>query len=509
MKKIIIILFVGIIILSTGCGKFLDVNHDPNRLEPDQVTVDLVFPAAVENNASILGSYGLMLGEIWSQHWTSADNAPQYQGEDSYQVTSGDYNYDIGLWRGLYAGCLMDYQKVTTDALADSNWTYYLMATVMQAYTFQVLDDFFDQIPVKEALKGNVPHYDTGDSVYTELIRRINYALAQDLNAETCMKVGKDDLIFGGDMVSWIKFANTLKLKMYLREIYVNPNVINDIQKMYTDGDLFLTTDAKFDDFVDESGRDNYMYSMEFRGGNINMRASKTLLDYLIGKSDGRYKFIYKPANKAGDFLGMYQGDFRNVYSYPGNKDPDLSSPRIISTMPFYFMSAAESYFLQAEACMRLANGNDADLYKAGVLADVSRLEQTFLTVDTSLRAIDTTVIFNYANYSDATTDEDKLELIITQKWIALANIGGWETFFEHNRTGYPRESSVKPADDAFNSQYVKGQWIPSVTGALPPPNYFPRRLIYTSSEQSKNQYTPTVEPLSARVWWDVKTYTY
>ncbi|MBN2891957.1 MAG: SusD/RagB family nutrient-binding outer membrane lipoprotein [Bacteroidales bacterium] len=512
MKKLIILIFVTAVIFSVSCKKFLDVNHDPNNLEPEYVSVDLVFPAAVENSASIIGSYGLMVGEIWSQHWTSDANAPQYQSEDSYQVTAGDYNYDIGLWSSLYAGALKDYEFIREKCLVDSNWTYYLMATTMQCYTFQLLADFFDQIPVTEALKGvDNPIYNSGQEVYDILNERLNFALAQNLDAATCLVPGKDDLVFQGEMGNWIAFANTLKLKMFLRQVYVSGNhAVDSISALVNSGVDFITIDATFTDFVDESGRDNYMYAMEFRGGNMNMRASKTLLDFLVEKGDNRYEYIFKPANSAGDYNGMYQGDYRNEYSYVGDDSPDLSSPRIISSMPMYFMSASESYFLQAEAALRIGSGMDSMYYTLGILADINRLESTFMPTDANLDNIDVDTILNfYAQYDISASFESKLEKIIVQKWVALANIGGFETFFEHNRTGYPRESSLSPSESNFATDYVKGSWIVSLTGVLSPPVRYPKRLIYTSNEQSKNINTPAVEPLNSPIWWDQKEYPY
>lgn len=510
MKNKILLSIIIIFFAATGCEKFLDVNHDPNNLEPEYVSVDLVLPAALENNASILGSYGLVLGEIWAQHWTSDANAPQFQNEDSYQITAGDYNYDLGIWRGLYAGALKDYEFIKEKSLVDSNWNFYFVATVMQAYTYHVLVDLFDQIPVSEALVGNIPKFEAGQEVYDTLIARIDYAMAQNFDAETNMELGDADLILDGSITTWIAFANTLKLKMYLRQVYVNPDVVqNNIQPLLDNG-VFLTTDVKFDDFSDEVGRDNYMYAYEFRSGNTNIRASKTLLDYLDDENDDRLPFIYKPTS-SGALAGMYQGDYRNEYSYPGVSSPDVSSPRVTATMPFYFMSLAEVNFLLAEAYLLVGNVAQAQTYyEAAIIADVNRLNSTFLSTDDELEEIDPEDIYTgYADFTDATTDEEMLELIIVQKWIALANIGGLEMFFEHNRTGYPRESAVVLGDDNFFDDYIVGQWTPSVTGVLTGNIIYPKRLLFPSTEQNKNPNTPTVVPLNTPVWWDVKEYTY
>lgn len=512
MKKLLAIILTSVLIFS-GCAEFLDVNQSPNNLDVESATEKLVFPAAVENTAAVIGTYVLFLGEFWSHHWTSAPQAPSYQTEDSYQVSAGEYDYDLGTWRNIYTGALMDYEVVRKKALEKKNWTYYLMATVMQCYVYHILADLWDNIPLSDALKSKPPKYDKGPQVYDTLIARIDFALSRDLTASTCEKPGNVDLVFGGDMNKWIAFANTLKLKIYLRQIYARPQVINQIQALINSGAQFLTySDAAVTYFIDQSGKDNYVYAREWRGGNINIRASKTLLEYLKAKNDERYKFIFTPTS-SGSYQGMYQGDFRNQISYPDNQKPSLSSPRITPTMPFYFMSQAEANFLLSEAYLRLGDKvNSRKFYNDAVAADVNRLKNLFGSQVTGV-TLDTANIVGpgkYAFFNVNFTDEQLLELIIVQKWIALANIGGHEAFFEHNRTKYPREYGK--IDDNFLQNYNTyiGYFHVSVTGVLPDDSPYPRRLIYPSIEQNKNSANvPAIKQLYEPVWWDVRQHPY
>ena len=504
MKKIFFITIVILLTVGYGCHKFLDVNHDPNN--PETSTVQLVFPAAVTETMSTFGSYGLMLGNIWAQYWTSDANAPQYQNEDSYNVTAGDYNYDIGLWRGTYAGSLMDYEWVRKTARQDSNWTYYLMATVMQSYTYFKLACLWENIPMSEALQKYNPHYDNGQDVFDSLIVRIDEALSKDLEAMTCETPEDDDLIFNGDMNKWVQFANTLKLQIYLREADARPTVAQQgIKDMFDNGAEFLSEDVTYDIFSDESGRDNPMYGMEFRGGNMNMRASKTLLHFLDTLKDYRYEFIYKPTSD-GDYAGIYQGDFRNVYTAPNEQDPKFSSPRITPTMPFYFYTKAQIDLMLAEVNVRYGFGSDAyTLYYDAISDDVNRLNSIFSDEISNgeLTALIADTIKSRYYFPTTGSKEQKIEAIIVQKWICLANIDGLEAFFEHNRTGYPRECPYKVSDEAFKDNYVPGQWTVSVTGVLAPPHEFPKRLVYSSTEQARNPYTPAPVALNVPQWWD------
>lgn len=507
MKKSIKYIAIVLILFSFGCTKFLDVNHDPNN--PEDVNVELIFPAAVTSTASVLGSYGLMLGQIWSQHWTSDANAPSYQNEDSYAVNAGDYNYDIGIWRGLYAGALMDYEQVRNKAMADSNWTYYLMGTLMQCYTYHVLADLFEDIPISEALQLEPPHYELGTDVYDTLIARIDYAMSKDLTADGNQKPGNDDLLFAGNMDDWIAFGNTLKLKMYLRQADARPEIAQaGITELYNSGATFLDKDIVYDYFTDELDRDNFMHAMEFRGGSTNIRASKTLLDYLDEKGDPRIDYIYVAPASGHD--GYFQGDFRNVYSHPDDAEPSVSVPRVTPLMPFYFFTKAEILFMQAEIALRgWGEGDPKELYENAIKADIDRLHTIFSTeisdgdlTQISEDNISDMLTVDYVFPINGTFD-DKLEAIIVQKWIAMANIQGLEAFFEHNRTGYPTECLTLISDENFESDYKVGQFMIAVNGVLSAPIYFPKRLLFSSTEQNRNPHTPEVKSLNKPIWWD------
>lgn len=509
MKKIKIIALMLLVTLSFGCKEFLDVNHDPNSTETS--SVEFVFPAGVESASSVLGGSWTILGAIWSQHWTSEPNAPSFQGEDKYAVQAGDYSYDLRGWESLYTGPLMDFEWVKKDALENENWSYYLMATTMQCYVYQVMADFFEDIPLSEALQEEHAKFDEGEAIYDTLIARLDFALSKDLDAETCLNPGASDLVFGGSMNDWVAFANTLKLKIYIRQIYARPDVANaGIAEMFNDGATFLTSDAKFDAFADESGRDNYLYaSIGARGGQIFAAASNTFLSLLHQESDPRLPYIFTEGtggtgslSSHGNYRGVLQGDINNTYSYE-TEATEYSHPIVDPLQPVYFISAVESYFLQAEVALRYGLGDAEALYKAAIDADFARKG-----VDEEDG--DPEDVYGSGKYGEFTgTDEEKLETIIVQKWIALANSQAFETFFEHNRTGYPRESTTHPSEDDFDNDYIAGQFTVSVTGVLTPPVLYPKRLLLPSSEESKNPLFPGRKNLNVPVWWDVREYPY
>ncbi|MFO8086253.1 MAG: SusD/RagB family nutrient-binding outer membrane lipoprotein [Bacteroidales bacterium] len=246
--SIIASLIVG---LFASCEKdFLDVNDDPNNAT--EATAGQVLPAATASMAGVVGGNYALVGGIWSQYWTQANASNQYKNFASFNVSPDDL--DRFAWEELYSGALNDFKAVKKKATETEDWSYYLMATVSEAYTYQILVDLYDQIPYSEALQGadNLnPAFDDGDIVYESLISRIDAALDKDLTASTVTNPGSKDFIFNGDLDQWIRFANTLKLKMFLRQRYANPQIAEDgITDMINNGAEFLTTDAAMDVFV-------------------------------------------------------------------------------------------------------------------------------------------------------------------------------------------------------------------------------------------------------------------
>jgi hypothetical protein len=401
--------------------------------------------------------------------------ANQFKDIDNYSITTSDYNF---IWDGMYDG-LGDIRNVKRKALAEGNWKYYLIATTLEVQASQVLTDMYGSVPYKEANNKEIlaPHFDTGEEIYGYMIEDLNDALAKDLSTSTGSIPGTDDLIFGGNMTNWTKFANTLKLKIYMRQTTSSRATIANagIQQMLTDGVQFLDTDASMTQFSDAVNQSNPLYEYVIRKLNVatNLRMSKTLSSFLADNSDGRKSKYYGSGN------ALNQGDYNSSSS-------NIATVTLSATTPVLLMSKEESLFLQAEAAERYSSGVGAKaLYDAAVAANFSRY---------SLSA--TSLLAGSYAYPTAGTFDQKLEVIITQKWIASFPGNGFEAFFEKNRTGYPRTSSVPQTDGG----YVSGQFAYSVTGTTG--GLFPQRIVYPLSERNANSNAIPLVPLTTPIWW-------
>ncbi len=378
----------------------------------------------------------------------------------------------------MYDG-LGDIRNVQRKALAEGNWKYYLIATTLEVQASQVLTDMYGSIPYKEANNKAIlaPHFDTGEDIYGYMIDDLNDALSKDLSTSTGSIPGNDDLIFGGDMTNWTKFANTLKLKIYMRQTNSSRASIADagIQQLITDGVQFLDVDAGMTQFEDAVNQSNPLYEYIVRKLNVatNLRMSRTLSSYLADNSDPRKGFYYGAGN------ALNQGDFNSSAA-------NIATVTLSATTPVFLMSKEESLFLQAEAMERYNSGTGAKaLYDAAVTANFARY---------SLNA-SSLLAGNYA-YPTGTFDQ-KLEAIITQKWAASFPGNGFEAFFEKNRTGYPLTSAVPQTD----SGYISGQFAYSVTGTTG--GLFPKRIVYPLSERNANVNALPLVPTTTPVWWE------
>jgi hypothetical protein len=484
----------------TSCKKQLDINTNPDVPSLEQGTPELVFPAGVASAAGRIGGDLAIIGGIWSQFYTQNTTSSQYRNVDAFNMSKNDFGSTLSSspWAELYSGALNDFQFVINKSNQNQNWNYLLMATVMKAYAMQVLVDIYDKIPYTEAFQGAnnlAPKFDDGYTVYKGLLAELDTALSKNFDASTNTVPGETDFIFPGALSSWaidpwIQFANTLKLKMYMRMVYAKPQEAEaGIKKLYTEGANFLDQDATMDVFEDAPDKSNPLYEFNFRKLNTteNLKASVTFLSWLQENDDPRIDDYFEfETGSTSNYLGINQGDYENI-------DPAFnkaSRARVLATDPVDFISLAESHFLQAEALERFYGGAGAKAqYDAGVTAAFDRYGED---------ASDFIAPGGPYVYPSAGTFEQKLEAIITQKWASMPGSHALEAFFERNRTNYPRTSPVYSTDAA----YVPGQFVypkKGVTNGL-----FAKRLIWPDVEVSKNPNAPAQEPVTKEVWWDV-----
>ncbi|MGV3587956.1 MAG: SusD/RagB family nutrient-binding outer membrane lipoprotein [Adhaeribacter sp.] len=492
MKRYKFLASVLLVLFSfTACEKdLLDINDSPNNLP--NAEPNLLLPSGIMWSAAKIGGDLQLFGSLWSQHYTQNNNSSQYRTIEQYNVTAADYN---GIWTNMWAGGLKDLQVIQQKATTSNSWQYYIAARVMAAFDYHVLNDMYGAIPISEGLSLET----TEDPIFVEnkeanaiIIKMLDDAIAKQAEAKTLPSMGTADYVFQGNTDNWVKFAKSLKLKILMRDFAANQAAI---EALVTENDL-LTVDAKVDVFTDAENKSNPLFEQNNRKLNtsINLRASNTLLKYLQANNDPRVEVFFLPTDAhVGNptlprFSGLEQGNYLVSPTIP---NVNTSGARLAATDAVYFMSAAEVSFLKAEFFVRKSAPDAAAAktsYDDAVTKAFSRWGQNAAT----FIAAGGKYAFNTAG-----TAEQMLEQIITQKWVAATRSQAWDSFFDQNRTGYPRISAVATTDPS----YVPGQYTVSPNSILPA-GQIPRRLPYPKISRDYNANTPAPEALNTKMWW-------
>ncbi len=480
MKRTIKYYLAGLAIAALilpGCKKFLDVNENPNATE--KAGEAQILPAVQANAAYVTGQYYQVFGGMWAQYWTQSQTSNQYKTIDSYASTASDFNT---MWSLMYAGGLSDTDSLISKRFVKKTANYAAIGYAMRAYIFQLLTDAFGDIPLKEALKGDKnlsPTYDTQkevyDSIFVWLDRSISLA-----DPDSDFTPGTDDLMGGGDMEFWIQFANTLKLRAYMRLSEVDaPRAQAGIAAMYAAGAEFLSGDARVE-YNTAGGNQNPLYAEMVGLSRVqNIRASSTAVDKFKANADPRLTKFYTLVS--GVVQSTRQGSFdtTNTLRALSRPSPLLGGDArtdASASAPVKLISEAESYFLQAEAAARTwGTGNAQALYEAGIRASFLAYGLTTANANTYIAG---------AGKWPGGGIPAQVKAIITQKYFAMCGNQNFEAWSEYRRTGYP---------DFLLDSYA----------SVLPAGVKPARFLYPQTEQTRNRNFPGNKKIDEKVWWD------
>ncbi|MBF0694978.1 MAG: SusD/RagB family nutrient-binding outer membrane lipoprotein [Flavobacterium sp.] len=504
MKNIFKIVLFSSLMFFTSCEDELDINTDPNS--PPEVNRGLVLASAQASLITVVGGDLMNLGGFYAQYHTQAPSASQYENIDQYNLNTG---YADRLWTELYAGCLNDLKYVIDESNADGDTGTALMGITLRAYTFQLLVDVFDDVPFTEALQGSgniSPQVTSGEEIYSALLGEIDAALAAYEANPSPSEVGTQDAIFQANMNHWIRFANTLKLKMYMRMSYTsmaNPAAVNALIAENN----FLTTDASFAIFGTSLNQRHPFYEVQIATtglGDVNNIASSSIHEFYTQNGDPRLTAAFR-RNLAGSYASLPQGAGAEL---AGVQARNYSRPNIGPQTPVYLMTVAESNFLQAEALIRYAGGAGAkEKYDAGVIASFTTYKSDFGfqnadgTVNTAsgpALAQPFIAAGGAYEYTDAGSVEANVRQVMIQKWAALTYINNIEAYIETTRTKFPEVV----AEGTEN--YEEGNRIPSrisIFAGLAVPSI----MFYPEDEVNRNPNITQRASLTEKVWWDQK----
>jgi hypothetical protein len=539
----------------SSCKKSLfDINKNPNQATDSTVSYDVILPAALNTTGAVVGtSFGFL--QNWLGYWARSGTYAPNVTEETYQITT---TFGNGIWNGLYDNAY-DYQIMQIKAAKAGATFYEGIARIMKAHNFQMLVDVYGNVPYFGALKGNAnttPQYDAGAEIYADLLKQIDTAIVSIAEATNTANKGirENDIMFGTNLwaqgsltndqyleaqkMRWMKFANTLKLRLLIH--LMNGGVNTPEQIAAIPGVSLAAEFTKMTALEYPAGSGT---KVGFMGSGLNAEVNPGY------KSDKPNPFfttfkttttgaqaannVYYRANKWGIEYYIYNGDPRRTRFYEAgsngltgveyglppvteNASSNLAGigPGLYksSTAAQTIMTAAESFMLQAEARIRghLTTGATASsLLTSGIT-------ESFTYVGATGAA---SYISGNAGYADVDINAAPLGpnlpggglfTIISQKWFALNGFNTLEVWTDYRRVNMKNTAGVDVGHFIYGEAvgYDPGPPI-SVSPQLPPSvTQIPIRLLYPQAEYNYNPANVgaqgSINQFTSRVFWDL-----
>jgi hypothetical protein len=458
--------------------------------------------------------------DIFSGFMMTADAG--FNPNNHTYALNGGWNtapFDLG-----FGTIMADWVQVKSRVSATSQ-DFLAIANILKVEGMHRVTDVYGPMPYTQVGKGGLTTpYDSQETIYTTFFTELDFAI------KTLTQYGKDhpgvtspfkayDLVYGGDYKEWIKFANSLKLRLAIRISMVNPTLAKtEAEAAVSDPGGLLT--ANTDNAYVKAGNGvtytNPIWSVCYEYHDTNMSAPMEC--YLKGYNDPRLTAYFDPNPDTLSLKGtnVFHGIRSGIQIDNSNQYAPASTLNVVPTSPIRFMAASEVAFLRAEGALRGWNmgGTAQSFYETGInlsfeqnnvaignyLSDATSTEAPFTdivrsgnNVPAGSPSLSTVTI----KWNEADSYQRKLERIITQKWLSLWPDGD-EAWAEQRRTNYPVLMPVV----INNSQGTIDTKI------------MIRRLPFSQKEYATNnaEVTKAIGLLGGpdnggtRLWWDLAT---
>jgi hypothetical protein len=469
-----------ILFSASGCGDFLDINTDPNN--PLDSRLDQVLPTVQTVIFEALGNGPGGMSDLTSQY---VHHTVQ-RGPTNFYFFAGNEFSISNAWPNLYSGALADLNVMIDKATKRSSWTYLGIAQTLKAYTYSMMIDMWGKAAYTEfgqGAKNPFAKFDNGDLVYSEALKLLAEA-AVNLEKAAVEKPAADDLIYGGSSEKWLKLTNSLQLKLYNQVRLTSLYDATAVEALLTKPNLAAVADGFKLLYGTTNNPENRhpLFKQDYADNNANyidpyfyliMTGDGTYNDVLEDIEDPRIPYYFynqlagdapqNPATTAkfGDFLSIWFASYNidpnegfdqaqsqtlvGLYPCGGAYDDGKGVTGGVAAKQNPGLSGAgyqrlytyfSHLFTRAElALTKGASGDPRELFKQGMEAAFGEVNEL---APNDIPDADRDAYINevLAKYDDA-DNAGKLELIITEKWIA--SFGSTiDAYTDYRRTGYP-----------------------------------------------------------------------
>jgi hypothetical protein len=355
-----------------------------------------------------------------------------YYGESQYNFL--DRSLPDAMWQSLYRDALLDFKEAKRLADLDVTITpevasnQKMINDILEVYAYHVLVDLNGNVPYSEALQGREnpsPAYDDAATIYSDLINRLTADVAALDNAYG--SYGDADVMYNGDVDSWILFANSLQLRLAMRLADVNPSLSKSVaEAAITRGVFTDQSQSAVQVYYGLTPHVNSIYSNIIEQGRRDFVAANTIVDTMNAVNDPRRPYFFSTID--GEFIGGLFG-YSNVFEQCSS----FSARMLEADFPATLMDYVEVEFLLAEAAARgydVGSGSAESHYNEAVT-------QSILAWGGDLAEAATYLAQPEIGYLTGSTAGDFRKKIGFQKWIALYN-RGLEAWAEWRRFDTP-----------------------------------------------------------------------
>ena len=537
MKRWRTYLFAGCcaVVLGACTGNFRDLNDDKSGITDKELEADdngLGYRLGIVQQG-VYFNYDYGKGKNWPFQMIQNLNADMFSGymHDPKPLQGGSHNSDYNLqdgwngsmWQFTYSYIMPEIYRLEQTA-PEQKPAFYAIAKILKVLVMHRVTDYYGPVIYSHfGDRGNEYVPDSQEEVYGRFFDDLD-------EAETILtgavrergvseEFGKFDLLLDGSYVSWIRLAASLRMRLAVRVACVLPERAAAEFRKSLEGSYGVIETNPANAAVSTSG--TYTNPL----GEINRNWNEAVMNasmesIMVGYGDPRLEKYFEPCKSdlvildgngnsvtvplKGGFHGIRQGT-----AFSHNYYAAFSRLTVETTTDAVLMTAAEVWFLRAEAALRGWTGEDTETcYRNGVTMSFAQWQasgcEQYLASDAA--AVGYSDPVDPGNdiaarcrvsprWDESASPGLKLERIITQKWIAMYP-EGCEAWAEQRRTGYPRLFPVR-----YN--HSKGQRTDTETMI--------RRLPYPATLETSDpeQYAALVKALGGpddggtRLWWD------
>ena len=441
----------------------------------------------------------LIYSSTMMQHFATL---PGYWAGDKYTYIG---SYSAAMWDRYYPNIAKNIEDLLIQTAEDPDGgNRNAIVRIVRVLMYHRLTDLYGDVPYSEAGKGFIegitqPKYDTQQFIYNDMLNELEQAAAA--LTPGAPSFGDGDLMYGGDVDKWRKFAYSMMLRLGMRLVKVDPSAAQSwVQKAIAGGVMTSNDDIAFVPHDPAGWRNGNGLVFTADG---SPRLSKFFVDWMVSKGDPRL-FVYGQTPVAGaPPVGMPNGkDVQTIEEDPswvpcaddGSVSPCEMDVYMVPNDvikgeddPMFFMTYAEVELLLAEAAVRgWHTGDPATHYENGVRAAMQYLAMYGAAAQIAEADIDAYLAANPFDPANA------MQQINEQIWAAVL-LNEYEAFANWRRTGYP--------------ELVPVNYPGNVTGGT-----IPRRLRYNEGEAVANPsaYAQAIasqgpDEFTTRVWWDAQ----